>query len=200
MDIKNHKINGYNIKEYSKCSIYVIEDAADYDFCDKIIDFINNSELTKSNDNDEDVQCKYLHLDKYNNDHREIDYIIYQLIHKIFLTIMKHNPYILITGDTIYHLRKIHGGTKQHTDDVRASFKDYLYNKVRCLALVLSLNDNYDGGEFNFPNHDVKIKLKKGSILLFPSFWTHPHEVSSVGKNQIRYTVTTWGTEDVIVN
>jgi hypothetical protein len=200
-DVIHHSIYGFDITEYQKSSIYVVHNGADEDFCNKLIDFIENSQLIDSKDEgDELIQCKYLHLDKYNDNNREIDYLSYQLVHKIFLAIIKLNPYVRITGDTIYHFRKIYGPTKLHTDDVRASDNDYFYNKVRCMSFILSLNDNYNGGEFNFPKHDIKLKLKRGSILLFPSFWTHPHEVSGIGEGETRYTFTTWGTEDVLVD
>lgn len=45
---------------------------------------------------------------------------------------------------------------------------------------VLYLNDNYEGGEINFPNHNIKIKPKKGSLIIFPSQDPFIHEVKPV--------------------
>ena len=91
--------------------------------------------------------------------------------------------------------RKIYGKTQLHADGIRGSeVVDINNNQIqtlRSLSVVISLNDNYDGGLFNFPNQNVSIKLKKNSAILFPPFWTHPHEVSDV-KNNNRYTINTW--------
>lgn len=201
MDIIKHTINNVIVYEYAKTSIYVIENILDDNFCEEMINYINSVELIDSifeNPNNRLLNCKYLHLDKYNEKHIEYDFKIYQVIHIIFLIMMKIIPSLHITGDTIYHLRKIYGATKLHTDSVRSSHNDYYFNKVRCMAAILTLNDNYNGGEFIFPTQNINIKLKKGSVLLFPPFWTHPHEVSKIEDNQFRYTITTWGTEDVV--
>lgn len=37
------------------------------------------------------------------------------------------------------------------------------------ISVVLYLNDNYDGGELEFPGHDAIIKPSAGSIVVFPS-------------------------------
>ena len=44
------------------------------------------------------------------------------------------------------------------------------------ISAVLYLNDDYIGGELNFPNHDIKIKPSSGSIVIFPSTLPFLHE------------------------
>lgn len=44
------------------------------------------------------------------------------------------------------------------------------------ISVVLYLNDNYDGGEINFPNQNVTIKPEAGSIVIFPSVEPYYHE------------------------
>lgn len=44
------------------------------------------------------------------------------------------------------------------------------------ISAVLYLNDNYSGGEINFPDQDVKIKPSAGSIVIFPSTPPFYHE------------------------
>jgi hypothetical protein len=75
-----------------------------------------------------------------------------------------------------------------------AGFKQF----VRCLSIIVVLNDDYDGGIFNFPNQGLKFKVKKGEAVLFPPYWTHPHYVTSVGEGQARYTINTWILEKFI--
>jgi len=91
-------------------------------------------------------------------------------------------------------LRKIFGKTNLHVDNPR-----YLTDKenIRCLSVIIALNDNFEGGVFNFPYHKFSKKLKKGSVICFPPYWTHPHEVSSVENNKFRYTITTWMMEKI---
>ena len=45
---------------------------------------------------------------------------------------------------------------------------------------VIYLNDDYLGGDIVFPNQNVTIKPKAGSLLLFPSsepYVHHPHKI-----------------------
>ena len=57
---------------------------------------------------------------------------------------------------------------------------------------LLYLNSEYEGGLLNFPKQNIKIRLKMGEAICFPSYWTHPHEVSSVFVGEYRYTINTW--------
>jgi hypothetical protein len=49
-------------------------------------------------------------------------------------------------------------------------------------TVVVYLNDNYDGGELEFvePELDVKIKPKAGSIVMFPSFMPYKHQSCNI--------------------
>ena len=123
---------------------------------------------------------------------------------KIISNIMKQiNPRICFDYNSGYNLRKIYGRTKFHIDGIldviksdvtfvnKSQTKDN-YKMVRNASMIFALNDNYDGGEFHFPYHDIYLKMKKGSVIIFPPYWTHPHEVSSVENNTYRYTINTW--------
>lgn len=56
-------------------------------------------------------------------------------------------------------------------------------------SLVLYLNDNYEGGEINFPNHGITIKPAPGSLIMFPSHEPFLHQVLPI-KSGIRYMLT----------
>lgn len=50
------------------------------------------------------------------------------------------------------------------------------------ISAVLYINDDYEGGELEFPNQEIKIKPSAGSIVMFPStqpFVHNPKEVIS---------------------
>jgi hypothetical protein len=54
------------------------------------------------------------------------------------------------------------------------------------ISAVIYLNDNYSGGEINFPNQEVKIKPTSGSIVIFPSTPPFYHESLPI-KNGMKY-------------
>ena len=57
----------------------------------------------------------------------------------------------------------------------------------RKLTVICSLNDEYDGGELMFL--DTHVRLKKGEIIVFPSYL--PHKVSPVTAG-IRKSAVLW--------
>jgi predicted 2-oxoglutarate/Fe(II)-dependent dioxygenase YbiX len=44
------------------------------------------------------------------------------------------------------------------------------------ISVVLYLNDNYEGGEINFPEQQITIKPEAGSIVIFPSVKPYYHQ------------------------
>ncbi len=58
-------------------------------------------------------------------------------------------------------------------------------------AAIYYLNDDYEGGEINFMDHNIKIKPKANSFITFPSNADYWHEVlENTGKE--RYSATQW--------
>lgn len=71
---------------------------------------------------------------------------------------------------------------------------DYHHSIPRQLSFVYFLNDNFEGGEFEFAfnqNYRKKIKCKANSAIIFPSNFMFQHKVYPVTKG-IRYTVVGW--------
>ena len=66
-------------------------------------------------------------------------------------------------------------------------------NEDLAFSLVLYLNEDYEGGEISFPDHNITIKPRKGSLIMFPSQTPFIHEVKPV-INGDRYmsTVLAW--------
>jgi hypothetical protein len=70
-----------------------------------------------------------------------------------------------------------------HTDD-----KDYYdYN----IAALLYINDDYIGGEINFPKFNKKIKPNGNTLILFPGHFPYEHEVKTIIYGN-RYTSSIW--------
>jgi len=61
----------------------------------------------------------------------------------------------------------------------------------RALSAVIYLNDNYTGGEIEFPNFKVKIKPEKGMLILFPSNYAYRHIAHPVLEGT-KYSLVTW--------
>ena len=56
-------------------------------------------------------------------------------------------------------------------------------------SLLGNLNEDYEGSEFHC--RDKEIKLKTGDILMFPSNFMYPHEVTECTKGT-RYSFVSW--------
>lgn len=61
----------------------------------------------------------------------------------------------------------------------------------RQMSMVAYLNDDYIGGELEFPFFNLKIKPSSGSLILFPSSYAYSHIAHPVTKN-IKYSMVTW--------
>tara|TARA_R100001440_G_scaffold22864_1_gene37308 strand:+ start:3394 stop:4005 length:612 start_codon:yes stop_codon:yes gene_type:complete len=64
-----------------------------------------------------------------------------------------------------------------------------LHGKTRKLSMTIILNEDYEGGEFEFFDDKNLIKEKKGTIIVFPSYMVH--KVRPVTKG-IRYSLVAW--------
>ncbi len=61
---------------------------------------------------------------------------------------------------------------------------------TRDVSVVGYLNEDFEGGETFFDRQNIKVKPQTGSVLVFPSYYTHPHQSLPVkGK---KYSFTTW--------
>jgi hypothetical protein len=116
------------------------------------------------------------------------------------------NPKLVFEYNSGFMLRKIYGPTRNHCDGPqsginRNSSLKFINERdtdklnvqyIRNSSCIFTLNDDYEESEFFFSYHNVKLRLKKGSLVCFPPYWSHPHEVSEPTNNTYRYTVSTW--------
>ena len=69
----------------------------------------------------------------------------------------------------------------------------FLFNEqpVSEIAMVLFLNDDVGGGEWNFPEQKVRIEPTCGKLVVYPVCFTHPHKIERIriGKE---YFIMTW--------
>lgn len=126
-----------------------------------------------------------------------------RIMQKIF---SKINNTITLKYNSGFTLRKIYGKTRIHSDGPNSGMNrktglkyinDQTMDKlnvvfIRELSCIFALNDDFTGGMIRFPEQNVNIKFTKGSVVCFPPFWTHPHEVSEIDNDKYRYTISTW--------
>ncbi len=62
---------------------------------------------------------------------------------------------------------------------------------TRDVSVVGYLNDGFAGGETYFDRQNVTVIPKAGAVLVFPSYFTHPHQSLTVTQGR-KYAFTTW--------
>lgn len=92
---------------------------------------------------------------------------------------------ISCTWHDSYQILKYGVGQKfiNHIDD----HTDY----HRRVSTLYYLNEDYSGGEINFPRFNISIKPKANQMIIFPSTYVYNHSVSPVTEGT-RYAVVSW--------
>jgi hypothetical protein len=146
--------------------------------------------------NKNNVQCYNVINIKQN----DITILAFSIMKQLFESINQINNRIPIKGMTSFELRKVYGETRRHQDGLFDSTIETDYGKVkstRSLTMIITLNDNFNGGIYTFHNQNFTIKPKKGTAILFPPYYTHPHSVSHV--DNFRYICSAWALDDFLI-
>lgn len=61
----------------------------------------------------------------------------------------------------------------------------------RRVSMVYYMNEDYEGGEIEFPRFNIKYKPKANDLILFPSGYTYNHSVHPVVSGT-RYAIVGW--------
>ena len=144
------------------------------------------------------VRSKFTTFDLISQQNPEIGKIVTRVfkgIQRKILTEICGYPTSVIGYNNTTQFRKIHGATRMHTDGVLCPIS----MRRRLFSVIIALNSDYEGGEFEFPQQNIKVKLKAGEALIFPPYWTHPHCTNELN-GTFRYTINTWLTEFVFNN
>ena len=83
-------------------------------------------------------------------------------------------------------------------DAIQAPDNEFLHGKTRKLSFVLWLNEDFEGGEFEFHSAHIKenvIRPSIGTVVVFPS-WVM-HRVKPVKKGT-RYSMVTWAVGQIV--
>ena len=86
-------------------------------------------------------------------------------------------------------------GSQDHLSKYNNPDNTFMHGHVRKLSMSVMLNDNFDGGAFEFASYAKEectitpIEATAGSVIVFPSWMEH--RVAPVTKG-IRYSLVTW--------
>jgi Rps23 Pro-64 3,4-dihydroxylase Tpa1-like proline 4-hydroxylase len=191
----NKKFQKSKLSESDYIKVY--DNMIDSDLCDKLIEEFSDDEWVHSGLGHEDNidlsirNCKSVQLslnefiDRNKKTRKLLDEMMFECASNAIKKYMEEFSDLEIKSDTGYTMLKYEEGGFyiQHTD----SFKE----QPRTISCSFIINDDYDGGEFAFFDRKLKYKLKKGSVLMFPSNFMFPHEIMPV-KSGTRYSVITW--------
>jgi prolyl 4-hydroxylase len=120
---------------------------------------------------------------------REVDQVLFGLMKEIIDRLGELYVGLVIQSDEGYRYNRYRegGGYKLHVD---RSHMNRTY-QARTLSVVINLNQDFEGGELHFPRQDLKLKLGMGDLCIFPSTYTHPHEVLPVTAG-VRKSIVSW--------
>ena len=99
-------------------------------------------------------------------------------------------PQILSYGVGGHYSPHVDGESLWQTPDGELIWKK---STDRDLSMVLYLNDDYEGGDFIFPELKVRVRPEPGMLVCFPSNHHYRHGVEPVTKGQ-RYSIVCWAT------
>lgn len=80
--------------------------------------------------------------------------------------------------------------------DLHNDSEDFINNKLqrvceRDVSVLIYLNDDYTGGELEFPDWGLYFKPKAGTLIAFPSYIEFTHRVHPVTQGN-RYNLVSW--------
>jgi len=170
-------------------AIVQIDNLISHDFCDEIIDSYKQFKLENLS----------VHHDVDKNERNVLGYSlgpnknpfdkIKKEIERLYIYYKIKFPFIVSNKINQIDLLKyeIGGKYEYHVDN----YTDY----SRSISVIINLNNKYEGGNLIFGDQkkfEIKrCKLKKGSIVFFPSNFMYPHSIEPITKGT-RYSIVAW--------
>ena len=172
-------------------------------FCENSIDELNKNEWAKhdwvTNDGQAyqlsgDNEPEIVNLENFSSSLNEINNIIVEKLQSTileYINSLKFDWFDSWAGySAMKFIRYSQGQTMQnHCDHIHNLF-DGERKGVPILAIIGLLNDDYEGGEL-IMFEDKKIHTKAGDLLIFPSNFLYPHEITPVSKG-VRHSYVSW--------
>ena len=167
--------------------------------CEKIIDFINSSDLTpglvqtplKADliQSEKDSWDISLNADDTSI---EINDLIFKSLTRCIQDYKKQHPQIDQLASwrycQEYNLQKYNPGQAYHSIHCENMNPK---SSHRVLAWMFYLNTVTDGGGTYFDNYDLTMNAVQGRCVIWPAYWTHFHR-GIVSKTETKYIATGW--------
>lgn len=112
------------------------------------------------------------------------------LYNDIVFTRLKSYKEIFNIGEDIYNPENFQL-LKYETGEYFNNHYDAYPAVHRSISILIYLNDDYEGGEIEFVNFNIKIKPKAGTLIMFPSNYPYRHVAHPVTKGT-KYAVATF--------
>ena len=124
----------------------------------------------------------------------QINQVILQNLHSTILEYIQSFKFDWYNGWHGYSVLKFiryqpNQTMKTHCDHIHSLF-DGERKGVPVLSIIGVLNDDYEGGKL-IMLEDKKIDTKAGDLLIFPSNFLYPHQITPVTKG-VRYSYVSW--------
>jgi len=176
-------------------AIVQIDGMIDENFCDDIINIINNKSI-KQMTTMAGVNKKIRNVIGYSLDNIDEDRPIYDKINKKIEELYVYYKIKFLKGLKNKKINQI-DLLKYEVNGKHEIHVDTMTDNTRNISVIINLNDDYEGGDLLFVNpmkylEEVKrTKLKKGTIVFFPSSFMYPHSIRPITKGT-RYSIVAW--------
>ena len=189
-----------NIEHY----LFHKENFLDEKFCENSIDELDKCTWNKHswynyrtdslNAPSGDKEPEVLNSQISSNNVKKINDFIIQNLHSAILEYvesLKFDWFSDWTGYSAIRFNRYFSGQPMlnHCDHIHSLF-DGEIKGIPTLSIIGVLNDDYEGGEL-IMFEDTKIDTKKGDLIIFPSNFLYPHEITPVTKG-VRYSYVSW--------
>jgi hypothetical protein len=172
--------------------------------CDKVLKEFENENFTYSTVSSTGVNyvntstrnAKSLNISKYTDyTKKALDQSLYKIFNSAVEDYVTNSKFIHINKDSGYQLVKYETGGffKLHTDQNLRDPNLTSEIRSRVLSGVVVVNNDFVGGDLCFfdGGHRYIPELSKGDLIIFPSNFLFPHEVTPVTEGT-RYSIVTW--------
>ena len=109
--------------------------------------------------------------------------------HKMYSPMYNSLNSMVIKSDSKLHLSGLATIQRMQAEVELKSHTDQHTDPSIRYATIIYINDEYVGGELFFPNLNIELKPKPGTMLFFPGNEKYEHGVRHVGEGPIRYVL-----------
>ena len=179
-------------------AIFKVEKSLSLQYCKNLVNFIDVKAVTKAKvlidgKNVEDTKQRNVFdygLDKDNKEDVEHGKVLMQKMKEALDQYVQTFTYLREASPQTINLLKYTKGNfyRPHIDA--------FHTVNRQLSFIFCLNEDYKGGELYFYHPTTRkpysqANLKTGDLMIFPSNFLYPHQVTPVTKG-VRYSVVAW--------